>query len=89
MSAFKNLVRFSSNGQAHYGDMIEVKDGKYVVRRLEGTLFEDDLVQTEEYHTVDTVRSSNGPLSHSCCIDRRFSATGTGRENAFDYLHRS
>lgn len=57
MSSFKNLVRFSSNGQVHYGDLVEAKDGKYVVRRLDGTLFEDDLIETEEYHTVDTVRS--------------------------------
>lgn len=57
MSSFKNLVRFSSNGQVHYGDLVEAKDGKYVVRRLDGALFEDDLIQTEDYHTVDTVRS--------------------------------
>ncbi|KAL3460088.1 hypothetical protein BJX64DRAFT_290573 [Aspergillus heterothallicus] len=74
MPAFKNLVRFSSNGQVHCGDMVEVKDGKYVVRRLEGTLFEDDLVQTEEYHTVDTLLAPVEKTPLIICIGLNYRA---------------
>jgi hypothetical protein len=77
MPAFKSLVRFSSNGQVHYGDLIEAKDGKYVVRRLHGTLFKEDLVQTEEYHTVNTVRSFNEPQYRVCRLNCHILALGT------------
>ncbi|KAE8423592.1 hypothetical protein BDV36DRAFT_306107 [Aspergillus pseudocaelatus] len=54
MAGFKRLTRFHTNGRAYYGELLETKDDKYVVQRLDGSPF-DKLVPTEEYYTVDTL----------------------------------
>lgn len=54
MASFNKLVRFTSNNQAFYGDLIEETGGRYTVRKLKGDVF-GELEQTEEIITTDTV----------------------------------
>lgn len=54
MASFKKLVRFTSNNQAFYGDLIEESGDRYTVRKLKGDVF-GELEQTEEIITTDTV----------------------------------
>ncbi|KAJ5814579.1 hypothetical protein N7474_006356 [Penicillium riverlandense] len=56
MATFKNLVRFSTGSQAHYGDLVAVADNKYTVRKLKGTPF-TALEQTEEIIQVDRLET--------------------------------
>ena len=55
MAAFRKLVRFTSNNQAFYGDLIDEAGGKYTIRKLIGDVF-GDLKRTEEVFTVENVR---------------------------------
>ncbi|KAK3182231.1 hypothetical protein K4F52_006408 [Lecanicillium sp. MT-2017a] len=51
MDSFKQLVRFTANNQAHYGDLLEEDDAFYTVRKLEGDAF--IFHETNEIFKVD------------------------------------
>ena len=62
MSSFKRLVRFASNNQTYYGDLIDTDGGKYTVKKLSGSPF-DELKSTEDIVVIDTVRPLDSFLS--------------------------
>ncbi|KAJ5297578.1 hypothetical protein N7508_007827 [Penicillium antarcticum] len=67
MSAFTKLVRFSAGSRTYYGDLVASVNGKYTVRKLNGSPF-TKLETTEETVQVETLECPLESVPIIMCI---------------------